>query len=668
MSRVEAREKVTGAARYAVDFPAEDVAYAAAVLSTIACGEVDEVRAGEALAMPGVLAVLSCENVPPLVQDPRDGELNVFQSPQVSYRGQLVAAVIAETSETAHEAARLLHVTYRDQRVPDLVLRSPAESQADEPYGAPVEMGDPDAAFADAPIMVDATYRTPAEHNNPMEPHATLAYWEGDTRLTVHDSNQGPSRVHATLARLFSLDERNVRVISPHVGGGFGSKGTPRPNVVLAALASRVVGRPVRFAVTRRQMFAITGYRTPTIQRVRLGADDSGRLSVIAHEANELTSTVRSFTEDSTNPSRVMYQAPNRRMAGCLARLDVPSPSWMRGPGDTPGMFALECAMDELATTLGIDPIELRIRNEPETDPTTGHPFSSRNLVACLREGARRFGWQAHSGKGLGVAATTYPVYRSGSKATARRESNGRYTVRIAAIDIGTGARTALTRIAAEALGVESDAVTVEIGDSDLPKATLAGGSKGTASWGTAIVRACEKLLADPSAREATADTTDEVKKDSGYSHHAFGAHFAEVRVDRATGEIRVPRLLGVYAVGRVVDPVLARSQFIGGMTMGVGMALTERSVLERDGGFLNTDLAQYHVPTSADVPSVEAVWLDEHDPHLNPMGTKGIGEIGTVGMAAAIANAVHDATGVRFRELPLTPQTVLPHLDGPRP
>ncbi|MEV5572385.1 xanthine dehydrogenase family protein molybdopterin-binding subunit [Spirillospora sp. NPDC052269] len=664
MTRIEAYDKVTGAARYAYEFPAENVAYAAAVLSTIACGEIDEVDADVVLAMPGVLTVLSCENAPRLTRDPREGELAVFQSRKVSYRGQLVAVVIAETSETAHEAARLLRVVYRDQRAPGLDLRTPAESQDDKPYGAPVEMGDPDAAFADSPVKVDATYRTPAEHNNPMEPHATLAYWEGETRLTVHDANQGPSRVRATLARLLGLDERNVRVIASHVGGGFGSKGTARPNVVVAALASRAVGRPVRFAVTRRQMYAITGYRTPTVQRVRLGADTTGRLTVIAHEANELTSTVSRFTEDSTNPSRVMYQAPHRRMAGRLAALDVPSPSWMRGPGETPGMFALECAMDELATTLGIDPIELRIRNEPETDPTTGRPFSSRNLIACLREGARRFGWEAHKGKGLGVAAATFPVYRSGSQATARRESNGRYTVRIAAADIGTGARTALTRIAAEALDVQPNAVTVEIGDSDLPKAPLAGGSMGTASWGTAIVRACEKLLADPTAREASADTTAEVQEDSGYSRHAFGAHFAEVRVDRATGEIRVARLLGVYAVGRVVDPVLARSQFVGAMTMGVGMALTERSVLDRDGGFLNTDLAQYHVPTSADVPSIEAVWLDEHDPHLNPMGTKGIGEIGIVGTAAAIANAVHDATGVRFRDLPLTPRTVLPHLD----
>ncbi|MEV4256818.1 molybdopterin cofactor-binding domain-containing protein, partial [Spirillospora sp. NPDC049652] len=413
MSRLEARDKVTGAARYAYEYQVEDVAYAAAVLSTIACGEVEAVHADEVLAMPGVLAVLSCENAPRLRNDPDDGELNVFQSRRVSYRGQLVAAVVAETSETAQEAARLLRVTYRDRRDPDLELKPPSETYEQDPYGDPVEIGDPDAAFTSAPVLVDATYRTPAEHNNPMEPHTTLAVWDGDDRLTVYDSNQGPTRVRTALAGLLDLDERNVRVVSPHVGGGFGSKGTPRPNVVLAAMAARAAGRPVRLAVNRRQMFAITGYRTPTIQRVRLGADTDGRLTVLAHESNEQASTVRSFTEECVNPSKVMYQAPNRRLAGRLLTLDVPSPSWMRGPGETPGMFALECAMDELAKALGLDPIELRIRNEPENDPTSGDPFSSRNLVACLREGARRFGW-APDRKGLGVAAATYPASRGG--------------------------------------------------------------------------------------------------------------------------------------------------------------------------------------------------------------------------------------------------------------
>ncbi|MFC4911486.1 xanthine dehydrogenase family protein molybdopterin-binding subunit [Actinomadura gamaensis] len=667
MSRIEGRDKVTGAARYAYEFPVENVAYASAVTSTIACGEIEAVHAAEVLAMPGVLGVLSCENAPRLTRDDQDGELNVFQSRRVSYRGQLVAAVIAETSETAREAARVLRVDYRDERAPSLRLRSPAETQDEEPHGDTVEMGDPDAAFASAAVQLDATYRTPPEHNNPMEPHATLACWDGDRKLTVYDSNQGPSRVQSTLARLFELDKSDVRVIAQHVGGGFGSKGTPRPHVVLAAMAARAVGRPVRFAVTRQQMFAITGYRSPTAQRVRLGADRNGHLTVLVHESNEQTSTVRDFAEEAIKPSRVMYRAPNRRLAGRLARLDVPSTSWMRAPGEASGMYALECAMDELARTLDLDPIELRIRNEPENDPTSGHPFSSRNLIGCLREGASRFGWGSPtpSYTGLGVAASTYPANRAPSQAMARRDGNGHYTVRIAAVDIGTGARTALTRVAAEALGVEPSAVTLELGDSAFPKAPLAGGSTGTASWGTAVVRACEKLLAEPDAREALADTADEIKNEPDYSRHAFGAHFAEVTVDPVTGEIRVPRLLGVYAVGRVIDPVLARSQFIGGMTMGLGMALTEHTVFDRDGGFVNTDLAQYHVPACADVLSIDAFWLDEDDADLNPIAAKGIGEIGIVGTAAAIANAVHDATGVRFRDLPLTPQTVLPRLTG---
>jgi xanthine dehydrogenase YagR molybdenum-binding subunit len=446
--------------------------------------------------------------------------------------------------------------------------------------------------------------------------------------------------------------------------------------VVIAALAARQVGRPVKLAVTRQQMFAVTGYRTPTIQRVRLGADTDGRLTAIVHDAFEQSSTITEFAEQTTTPTRVMYAAPHRRTTHRLVRLDVPTPTWMRAPGECPGMFALESAMDELAIACGLDPVELRIRNEPDVDPENGLPFSSRNLVACLREGARRFGWadrdptpgirrQGRLLIGTGVASSTYPVNRRPSQATALAHPDGSFTVRVAAADIGTGARTVLTQIAADALRTSMDRVRVEVGDSALPTAPVAGGSMGTASWGTAVVRACESLLDGldrwdgddlPAAgMEAVADTTDEVDAQRRLSRHAFGAQFAEVGVDVDTGETRVLRLLGVFAAGRVMNPKTARSQFIGGMTMGLSMALLEESLMDAEfGDYLNRDFAQYHVAACADVRDIEAVWLEEDDLHLNPMGGKGIGEIGIVGTAAAIANAVHHATGIRIRDLPI--------------
>jgi xanthine dehydrogenase YagR molybdenum-binding subunit len=411
-------------------------------------------------------------------------------------------------------------------------------------------------------------------------------------------------------------------------------------------------------------MFHLTGYRTPTIQRLRLGADADGRLTAIVHEAAVQTSQLREFVEQVVTPTRTMYAAPNRRTTHRVVALNVPTPSWMRAPGECPGMYGLESAMDELAYAIGIDPIELRVRNEPERDPEQDTEWSSRNLVACLREGARRFGWEARDPRprsrregrwlvGLGVAASTYPAYRSPAQASVRREGD-RFDVRIAAADIGTGARTVLAQIAADALGVPVDRVRMEIGDSALPRAGVAGGSMGTASWGTAVVRACERLL-ETGGDEAHADTTDEVKAQAPRARHGFGAQFVETWVDPATGEVRVERMLGVFAVGRIINAKTARSQFIGGMTMGIGMALMEESIMdERFGDFVNHDLADYHVPVSADVRSIDAVWLDERDDDLNPMGSKGIGEIGIVGAAAAVANAVHHATGIRVRDLPI--------------
>jgi xanthine dehydrogenase YagR molybdenum-binding subunit len=474
---------------------------------------------------------------------------------------------------------------------------------------------------------------------------------------------------------VFGLEPERVRVISPYVGGGFGSKGTAHPHVILTVMAAQVVGRPVKFALTRQHMFAVAGYRTPTIQRIRIGANNEGRLTAIAHDVVEQTSTLQEFAEQTALATRMMYAAPNRSTTHRLARLDVPTPAWMRAPGECPGMYALESAMDELAIACGLDPIELRIRNEPNVDPETGHPFSSRGLVTCLREGAQRFGWQSRNPQpgnhtdgrwliGSGVAASTYPTRRRPSTALVRVDREGQYSVLIDAADIGTGAWTVLTQIAADALEAPLERVHLEIGDTRLPRASLAGGSMGTASWGTAIVEAARKLRTRLQEEHGIIPTEGlEVTGEAGenaeaqrFAMHAFGAQFAEVRVNIDTGEVRVPRLFGVFAVGRIMNAKTARSQLLGGMTMGLSMALHEESVMDpRFGDYVNHDFAEYHIATNADVGTIDISWIDEDDPYINPMGAKGIGEIGIVGTAAAIANAVYHATGIRIRNLPIT-------------
>jgi xanthine dehydrogenase YagR molybdenum-binding subunit len=676
IDRLEGREKVTGEAKYAFEHRRHEVAYAAILQSTIAKGRIRGLDARRALELPGVLAVLWHENAPRL-HHVSDGELEILQSDRVSYRGQIVGAVIADSSETARQAERLVRFDYAPEPH-DVLLRADhpglyTPEKVNPNYPAVTATGDFDAAFAAAEVTIDRTYETPAQHNNPMEPHATLAIWE-EGRITLYDSNQGASTVAQTVARAFGLEADAVHVISPHVGGGFGSKGTPRPHVILAVMCAQAVQRPVKLAVTRQQMFSVTGYRTPTIQRLRLGAGRDGRLTAICHDVIVQSSTIREFAEQAAVGSRMMYASPNRRTTHRVARVDLPTPAWMRAPGETPGIYALESAMDELAIACGVDPVELRIRNDPDVEPETGRRFSTRNLVACLREGAERFGWADRDPRpavrrdgrwlsGTGVASSTYPARRRASTATARYEPGERYTIQIAAADIGTGARTALAQIAADTLDVPLEQVDIQIGDSSFGPAQLAGGSMGNASWGSAVVKACRELRArvaadgSDSALEVRTDTSEEVAADEPLAKYSFGAQFIEVRVDLDTGEVRVSRALGVFAAGRIINAKTARSQFIGGMTMGIGMALHEESLLDQEfGDYLNHDLAQYHVPANADIEVIEALWIDEDDPHVNPMGAKGIGEIGIVGTAAAVAGAVHHATGIRVRDLPITP------------
>lgn len=681
--RREGPQKVTGAARYAAEHTPEGCAYAWPVPAAVASGSVSAVDDTAARDVPGVVEVLTHLNAPRL-EKPDDATLGVLQDARVPHRGWYVALVVADSLEAAREGAAAVRVTYTEEPH-DVTLKAdhPDAYVPEDEDGTSGEhvRGDADGAFASAPSRVDVTYRVPPLHNHPMEPHAATAQWR-DGRLTVHDSSQGATTVREVLAALFALPKEQITVISEHVGGGFGSKGTPRPHVVLASMAARATGRPVKLVLPRRQLAAVVGHRSPTLHRLRLGAERDGRLTSVIHEVTAHTSRIKEFMETAAAATRVMYPSPHARTTHRVVPLDVPSPSWMRAPGEAPGMYALESAMDELAATLGMDPVELRLRNDTDTEPDSAKPFSSRHLAECLREGARRFGWSERDPRprsrtegpvliGSGVASATYPVVVAPSRASAHAYPDGSFVVRVNATDIGTGARTVLAQVAADVLGVPLDSVRTDIGNSDLPNAPLAGGSSGTASWGWAVHEACTRLAArlagqqgqqlPPEGVGATADTKGEADADSDYARHAFGAHFAEVGVDAVSGEVRVRRLLGVYAAGHILNSRTARSQFIGAMTMGLGMALTEGSTMDAAfGDFTEADLAAYHVPANADVPAIEAHWIDEDDPHLNPMGSKGIGEIGIVGTAAAIGNAVHHATGLRLRELPLTPDRLL--------
>ncbi|MER6819997.1 xanthine dehydrogenase family protein molybdopterin-binding subunit [Streptomyces cellulosae] len=685
-TRVEGRDKVTGAARYGGDIPFAGLAHGVLVLSTVARGRIRSVDTGPVLAMPGVLTVLHHGNAARLNSDyvgmlgiPPDPTAVVFQHDRVPHAGWPVALVVAETPEQARAAADALTVTYEEEPH-DVALSAdrPDAYAADGHMPGTTEKGDLETELAASPHVVDAEYTTPEEHHAMMEPHVATAWWDGG-RLDMVDSDQGITWVADELARMFSLDPAAVRVRSEHVGGGFGSKGVRAPQVA-AAMAAAELGRPVRVSLTRRQMFFVTGYRSPTVQRVRLGAGPDGRLRALEHTSLNQTSTVYEFVEPGAGVARTMYDAAAHRTENRVVRLDVPSPTWMRAPGEAPGSFALECALDELAEKCGLDPIELRLRNDPETGPVSGLPFAGRNVAACFLEGARRFGWDARDPRpgvrrdgrwlvGTGTAAASFPAGTLPSTAAVTAKADGTFTVRISASDIGTGARTALTLIAADALRVPAERIEVRLGDSDFGPSGIAAGSMGTRSWGWAVAAAAEELRErllpgvelPPEGITVRSDTTAAIAALAAKERHTWGAQFAEVAVDVTTGEVRVRRMLGVFAAGRIVNPLTARNQLVGGMIWGISMALHEEAVRDQASGALyGADLAGYHVATHADVPpDVEAVWVDDHDPD-DPVGIKGIGEVGIVGAAAAVANAVWHATGVRHRGLPIRPDRVL--------
>ncbi|MFE9258923.1 xanthine dehydrogenase family protein molybdopterin-binding subunit [Streptomyces sp. NPDC006879] len=682
--RVDGRDKVTGAARYAGDFSFPGLAHGALALSTIARGRIRSVQAAAVAAMPGVLAVLHHGNAPhvdlEMLSVPPDPTVALFQHDRVPHVGWPVALVVATTAEQAREAVESLVIHYEQEpHDVEFFAEHPDAYVTDTPLMPPAvaRKGDLESARAASPVLVDALYTTAEEHHGMMEPHAATALWDGD-RLEVLDSNQGSQWVADGLAMLFSLDPAQVHVRSEHVGGAFGSKGL-RAHQVAAVMAATVLQRPVRVVLTRRQMFSLTGYRSPTAQRIRLGSDRAGRLLAVQHDALSMTSTVHEFVEPSSEMGRLMYDAGAHHTRNRVVRLDVPTPTWMRAPGMAPGSFALESALDELAEKCGVDPIVLRTRNIPAAGPMSELPFSNHNLLACFTEGARRFGWpdrdprpglrrEGHWVVGTGTAGAVYPAVVAPSTASATAEADGTFTIRITASDIGTGARTALTLVAADALEVAPEHVRVLIGDSDFGPAVIAGGSMGTRSWSWAVMMAARRLrkhlsrdgIIPPEGITARADTSAEVAALPPRERHSFGAQFAEVAVDPATGEVRVRRMLGIFAAGRIVNPLTARSQLVGGMTWGISMALHEEAVRDRvTGGQIGPDLANYHVATHADVPEIEADWVDDSDPD-DPVGIKGIGELGIVGAAAAIANAVWHATGVRHRNLPIRPDRVL--------
>jgi len=701
LDRVDGRLKVTGGAKYAFEtMQGPQAAYGFVVESSIGKGRIVSIDTSAAERAPGVTLILTHLNAP------KQGEGNhreahpVLTGPEVAHYGQPVAFVVAETFEQARAAAYLVRVNY-DRAQGNYVLRSNI-NQARPPQvagsAADSAVGDFDGAFAAAPVKLDEIYTTPPQTHAMMEPHATVAVWEGDN-LTLHTANQMLNQGRLSVAKTLMIPAENVRLVSPYIGGGFGGKLWVNADAILAAIAARKLNRPVKTVLTRQQMFHVTTHRSDTVQRIRLGADSDGRILAIGHDSFSGNLPGEQTFEGSALQTRTLYAGANRLTRHRLAALDVPIASSMRAPGEAPGLLALESAMDQLAEKLNLDPIELRIRNEPTEDPEKHIPYSSRHLVECMREGAAKFGWDKRNPKpgqvrdgrwlvGLGMSAATRGNPLLVSKANVRLGPDGVLTVRMAMTDIGTGTYTILTQIAADMLGLPPDRIRVELGDTSFPQASGSGGSFGAASSGSALFDACNNLRAklagvagvDPdtasfangrleSGGQSKAltelvgaggvDADGEIQPGDtlkNFSQQSYGAHFAEVAVDVDTGEVRLRRMLGVFTAGRVLNPKTARSQAIGGMVFGIGAALEEALSLDpRFGYYVNHDLAEYHVPVHADVPDIDAIFLAELDDKTNPLKTKGIGELGICGAGAALANAIYNACGARVRDYPIT-------------
>ncbi|MEW7849023.1 aldehyde oxidoreductase molybdenum-binding subunit PaoC [Massilia aurea] len=710
VERIDGPLKTTGRATYAYEQneAAPNAVYGVIVGAAIAKGRILSIDKRRALAAPGVLGVFAHDDTGRLGTGAFYAA-RALAGPEVQHYHQAVAVVVAETFEQATCAAALVDVRYeREAGAFDL-----AEAMGELPRQQRLHVrpeGDNaeeafDAAFAAAPVKVDAHYTTPHHAHAMMEPHATIAAWEGD-KLTVWTAIQIVHWGARDLARTFNIAADDIRVVSPYIGGGFGGKATTGADAVLAALAAKRVGRPVKVVLQRALMYNNTTHRSATIQHVRLGAGKDGRLSCVGHES--WSGDLANRVEDATAPTRLLYAGRHRMMRASGAHLDLAENGMMRAPGEMPGLMALEIAMDELAEKLGMDPVALRVLNDTQVDPgAPGRPFSKRQLVECLRTGAARFGWDKRAARpatvrdgawlvGMGMAAGVRgsPTLRSGARV--RLDKAGIVTVETGMTDLGTGSYTILAQTAAEMLGVPIEQVVVKLGDSTFPVASGSGGQFGAASSTAGVYAACMALRAQIAERlkmdavdiefvggrvrsggnsrplrdaVAAGDLTAQDAMEYGtlsqrFAQETFAAHFAEVGVHAATGEIRVRRMLAVCGAGRIINPLMARSQIIGAMTMGVGGALMEELVVDKRGGFfVNHDMAGYEVPVHADIPHLDVVFLDEVDPTIGPLKAKGLGELGIAGVPAAIANAVYNATGVRVRDYPVTLDKLLPHL-----
>ncbi len=726
VSRVDGLLKVTGAARFAAEFPLDGMAYAALVYSTIAKGRIATLDTAAAEAAAGVALVMTHRNAPRLNPSPLFGTneraaagdcIPILQDDRVHWNGQPIAVVLAETQEEADHAASLIRTTYDQDQAVTSLDEARGAAKTGEFQGEPLkfEAGDAEAALAAAPVKVDALYRTPRHNHNAIELHAVTVAWKGD-ELTVHDASQAVAHVAWTLSKIFGVGEDQVHVTSPYVGGGFGGK-TLWQHHTLAAAASRLAGRPVRLALSREGVYRVVGGRTLTEQRVAIGAQADGALDAIIHTGLTAMTPHNQMPEPFIVATKSAYAAGSFKLDVEVTELDMAANTFMRAPGEAVGTFALESAVDELAVALDMDPIELRVKNEPDKDPTEGKPFSSRHIVEAYRAGAERFGWSARDPKprgrregewliGMGCATATYPYYRMpGGVARLILTRDGHATVEVAAHEMGMGTATTQTIIAADRLGLPMDKVNFTYGHSKLPGLFLAGGSQQTASLGAAVIAAQRALvgelltlagndsplaglspdevgcldgglckLDEPGRCESYVSILGRAKRDSvtvqadaskpeelqHWSMHSFGAMFCEARVNTVTGETRIARFLGSFDCGRIINAKTAASQFRGGIVMGLGLALTEETLFdERTGRVINPSLSEYHVPVHMDVPHIEVMWTDIPDPH-SPMGAHGVGEIGITGVGAAVANAIFNATGVRIRDLPLTLDKVL--------
>ncbi|MDB5641116.1 MAG: xanthine dehydrogenase, molybdenum binding subunit apoprotein [Hyphomicrobiales bacterium] len=722
ISRVDGALKVSGAAPFAAEIPVDGVVFASLVYSTIARGRIASLDTRQAEAAPGVIAVMTYQNAPRMKSPPAflsapkaagGDDAPVMQDDKVRWNGEPIAVVLAHSQEQADHAKSLVHASYESEAA----LTDFAEARARGSktglfmgHALHDEIGDADAAFGESAVTIDSHFTTPRHNHNAIELHSVTANWTGD-KLRLHDASQLVAHTSWSIAQMFGMPEENVVVTSPFVGGGFGGKCLWQ-HQILAAAAARLVNRPVRLTLSREGVYRMVGGRTLTEQRVALGANAEGALKALIHTGTVAKTARNALPEPFILPARSAYASETMKLDVQTVELDMLSNTFMRAPGESVGTFGLECAMDELAAKLGMDPIELRLRNEPEKDPLSGLPFSSRNLAEAWRSGAERFGWSrrkptpraTRDGEwlvGVGCATATYPYYRMpGGAARITLSADGHATVEIAAHEMGMGTATAHTQVVADRLGLPLDAVTFLYGDSTMPGVVLAGGSQQTASIGASVTAAHRALVArlieiagndsplaglspdqvggrdaglshleEPGRHETYASILSRSRRESitveanapdpletmHWSMHSHGAMFCEVRVNTITGEPRVSRFLGSFDCGRILNPKTATSQFRGGIIMGLGLALMEETQFdERNGRIMNPSLAEYHVPVHMDVPDIEVMWTDIPDPHA-PMGARGIGEIGITGTGAAIANAIYNATGKRVRDLPIT-------------